>query len=417
MLQRGFSVINSHPWLMVVPGAAIAIAVFAFNAFGDALRDSLGLGTTPAQSGMKRGKLGITSVAEVTAPSAVDTDGEALALAPPDANPPMLAVHGLEVEFATSHGRVTVVEDVSFEVGRGEVVGLVGESGCGKSVTSTSIMRLLPTPPARIVKGSVRLDGREVLDLSVKDIRATRGSEIAKEIQDPMSSLNPAFTVGNQLIEAVRLHHKVSKATAGARALELLELVGIPDPQSRIDEYPHRLSGGMRQRVIIAMALANEPKLLIADEPTTALDVTVQAQILELLAQLRSELGMSMLFVTHDLGVVAEMCDRVVVMYAGQVVEEAPVEVIFSEAAHPYTRALLSSIPQSSEQLDRLVSIPGRVPVPGAWPTGCRFAPRCPFVIDECSQPVPLEQFAPGHQARCIRSDVVAASATTGAGA
>ena len=256
-------------------------------------------------------------------------------------------------------------------------MGLVGESGSGKSVTSMSIMRLIPSPPGRITGGAVFFEGRNLLELPFAEMRELRGSDLSMVFQDPMSSLDPSFTIGHQLVEGIRLHQSVRRAQAKARAVELLDLVGIPDAKSRMGEYAHRLSGGMRQRVMIAMALLNDPKFLIADEPTTALDVTIQAQILELLKRLQEELGMSMIFVTHDLGVVADICDRVLVMYAGQIVEHAPVHDLYAQPLHPYTEALLGAIPRADETLARLVTIPGVVPVPGAWPSGCRFAPRC----------------------------------------
>jgi peptide/nickel transport system permease protein len=355
MLQEAFQTIYSHPYQMFVPGLAIGLTVLAYNTIGDALRDALGLAGAHTVKGMKRGKLGITSVKE-------------MAPAPPAPPEPLLSVQGLAVEFATSRGLVTAVDDVSFDVRSGEVVGLVGESGCGKSVSSLSIMRLIPTPPGRIRGGRVYFEGRDLLSMPFEELRQVRGDRMSMVFQDPMSSLNPAFTIGNQLVEAIRLHRGTSRAQATNRAAELLDLVGIPDARSRLDEYPHRLSGGMRQRVLIAMALSNDPKLLIADEPTTALDVTIQAQILELLKSLRQQFHMAVIFVTHDLGVVADICDRVAVMYAGQVVEQASVHELFSRPAHPYTRALLKAMPQTAEAHSHLNSIPGRVPIPGNWP-------------------------------------------------
>jgi oligopeptide/dipeptide ABC transporter ATP-binding protein len=304
---------------------------------------------------------------------------------------------------------------VSFSVAPGEVLGLVGESGSGKSVTSLAIMRLIPSPPGRITGGAVFFEGKNVLDMGFEEMRDLRGNHLSMVFQDPMSSLDPCFQVGHQLVEAIRLHSQVPRKRAEARALELLDLVGIPDPRSRMKEYPHRLSGGMRQRVMIAMALINDPKFLIADEPTTALDVTIQAQILELLKRLQSELGMSMIFVTHDLGVVADICDRVVVMYAGQVVEQAKVFDLYARPLHPYTEALMGAIPRADEVAERLVTIPGVVPTPDRWPVGCRFADRCTYAVPECREaPLALESVrGNGRLARCIRSDEILARVPT----
>jgi peptide/nickel transport system ATP-binding protein/oligopeptide transport system ATP-binding protein len=301
------------------------------------------------------------------------------------------------------------VDGVSFDVRSGETLGIVGESGCGKTVTSLSILGLLPTPPARIEEGSsIRFLGEELVGAAEHRLRELRGNEIAMIFQEPMSSLNPVFTVGRQIGEALRLHRGLDRAGARAEAVRLLAEVGIPDPASRVDAYPHQLSGGMRQRVMIAMALSCEPKLLIADEPTTALDVTIQAQILELLADLRERRGMAVLLITHDLGVVAEVCDRVIVMYAGQVVETGDVHAIFASPKHPYTRGLLGSLPVVDDPSKRLTAIPGTVPSPTAWPTGCRFRERCPEAGAGCEQAqslVELEQVhGDGRAARCWRA-------------
>ena len=272
-------------------------------------------------------------------------------------------------------------------------------------MTSLSVLRLLPTPPARILGGAVLLDGVDLMRLSPRELREIRGSEVGMVFQDPMASLNPAFTIGDQLVEAQRLHQDLSKKAARNRAVELFQLVGIPDPKRRLDEYPHTFSGGMRQRALIAMALSNDPRLLIADEPTTALDVTVQAQILELIRQLRDELGMAVMFVTHDLGVVQDLCDRVAVMYAGQVVELTSVAELFASPQHPYTAGLLQSRPAVGAALDKLPSIPGVVPSPAAMPAGCRFQDRCPYTLDHCrTEPVPLTELDRGrHAVRCVR--------------
>ncbi|MHB2165933.1 ABC transporter ATP-binding protein [Alsobacter sp. R-9] len=316
----------------------------------------------------------------------------------------------LQTHFRTEDGVVKAVDGVSFHVGRGETVAVVGESGSGKSVTSLSIMRLIP-PPGAIVGGSITFDGRDLLAMSGAEIRAVRGNEIGMIFQEPMTSLNPVKTIGDQIAEAVALHQKKDKRAAREVAVEMLDLVGIPDPRRRIDNYPHQMSGGMRQRAMIAMALCCRPKLLIADEPTTALDVTIQAQILDLMRKLQRELGMSILFITHDLGVVAEMADRVVVMYAGRVVEEGDVRDIFARPRMPYTRALMNSIPRLDRagERRRLESIPGTVPNLLRPPPGCAFAPRCSFASDVCTMAIPpLEDSGGGHMVRCARWRAIA---------
>ena len=295
------------------------------------------------------------------------------------------------------------MRDVSLSVDRAEFVGLVGESGCGKSMTALAVLRLV-TPPGRITKGRILLDGTDLLGLSEARMRRVRGARVAIVFQEPMTALNPVFTVGHQIVEAIRVHRKMSRREARHLAAELLERVAIPAPADRLSDYPHQLSGGQRQRVMIAMALAAEPELLIADEPTTALDVTVQAQILELLEELRRDLGLGILLITHDLAVVAEVCSRAVVMYAGRAVEEAPVEALFTRAAHPYTRGLLRAVPKLGERPPggRLPSIPGQVPHPAEIPGGCAFNPRCGEVLPECTG-APPELYAVGsdHRARC----------------
>ncbi len=317
---------------------------------------------------------------------------------------PLLLVEGLQVEFVTDHGWVTVVDDVGFTVERGETVGLVGESGSGKTVTSLAVMGLIPTPPGRVSRGRVELDGTELTALAVRELEDVRGDDVSMVFQEPMTSLNPAFTVGDQIAETVRRHRSVNRRAAKARAVEVLDAVGIPNAGSRARSYPHELSGGMRQRAMIAMALSCEPKLLIADEPTTALDVTIQAQVLDLFRSLRDDLGLAVLFVTHDLGVVADICDRVVVMYAGQVVEEAPVDDLYGRPRHPYTEGLLRAMPQIGGRGERLEVIPGRTPLPWAMPEGCRFHPRCPYAEDRCRQgEVELRTVARAHTSRCVR--------------
>jgi oligopeptide/dipeptide ABC transporter ATP-binding protein len=314
---------------------------------------------------------------------------------------PLLEVHDLRTSFHMEAGVARAVDGVSFHVDRGEVLGVVGESGCGKSVTALSIMRLVQEP-GRIEDGSrIRLAGRELTELSEREMRHVRGNDVAMIFQEPMTSLNPVYPVGDQIAESLRLHRGLGRQEARARAVELLRLVGIPLPERRVDEYPHQLSGGMRQRVMIAMGLANEPELLIADEPTTALDVTIQAQILELLLGLRARLGMGVILITHDLGVVAEVCDRVVVMYAGQVVEEGPVREIFASPGHPYTQGLLAAVPRPDQRGGQLAVIPGTVPPPTHWPHGCRFRARCPYSWDLCHDQPDLLDAGPGQRARC----------------
>ena len=319
---------------------------------------------------------------------------------------PVLRVHDLKTYFVTDRGSGTAraVDGVSFELAAGETLGLVGESGCGKTVMSLSILRLIPEPPGHILPGSfIEFEGRNLLTLPPRELRAVRGNRIAMVFQEPMTSLNPVLPIGAQVAEAALVHQKLSRANARSRTIDLLRLVGIPDPETRVDDYPHQLSGGMRQRVMIAMALICHPQILIADEPTTALDVTIQAQILDLLGRLRRELNMAVLLITHDLGVVAGSADRVVVMYAGQVVETASTKGLFARPLHPYTEGLLASIPRVDHPRERLRSIPGSVPPATAWPTGCRFHPRCPFAWDKCrtEEPPLLETGAAGHSARC----------------
>ena len=309
---------------------------------------------------------------------------------------PLLRVRDLKTYFVTEQGGGTAraVDGVSFELFPGETLGIVGESGCGKTVTSLSVLRLIPEPPGHIRPGSfIEFEGRNLLTLEPRELRAIRGNQIAMIFQEPMTSLNPVFTVGDQIAEAAIVHQGLARGAARTRAIEMLKLVGIPDPAERVDHYPHQMSGGMRQRVMIAMALVCHPKLLIADEPTTALDVTIQAQILELLDRLQAELGMAVMLITHDLGLVAGSADRVVVMYAGQVVEQAPTAELFAHPLHPYTEGLLASVPRldapAARARGRLHSIPGQVPAATAWPGGCRFHPRCPYVWDRCRQEAP----------------------------
>jgi peptide/nickel transport system ATP-binding protein len=315
---------------------------------------------------------------------------------------PLLELRDLHVQFPTYDGVVRAVDGVSYSIPRGKVLGLVGESGCGKSVTAFSTLRLIQNP-GKITGGDILFDGKSLLSLSETEMRAIRGNRISMIFQEPMTSLNPVFTVGNQIAEAVVLHQRVSWKEGRNRAIEMLRKVRMPNPEQRVDDYPHQMSGGMKQRVMIAMALACTPKLLIADEPTTALDVTIQAQILDLMRELQTDLGMSMLIITHDLGVVAEIADHVAVMYAGKVVEYAPVADLFANPLHPYTVGLFNSKPKMGERRERLEAIEGSVPNPLHFPTGCRFHPRCPKWVPECANGVPpLREIRRGHTAACI---------------
>ena len=313
---------------------------------------------------------------------------------------PLLRVDGLTTGFDSSGRFVPAVIDVSFQLERGETLCLVGESGSGKSLTAYSIMGLVP-PPGRIERGRVVFKGRDLLRLAEREMQKIRGAEIALVFQEPMTALNPVFTIGSQIEETLRVHGQATRQTARAKAIELLEAVQVPEPSKRVRDYPHQLSGGLRQRALIAMSLACKPDVLIADEPTTALDVTIQAQILELLRDLQKRLGLALLLITHDLGVVAEMADRVAVMYAGRIVEESAVDDLFSDAKHPYTRGLLGSVPGGAPGT-RLAAIPGTVPVPGALPPGCCFAPRCPSRFEPCATAHPgVTDFGPGRTVKC----------------
>ena len=321
----------------------------------------------------------------------------------------VLDVKGLRTVFFTNSGLFRAVEDVSFRVRRGETLAIVGESGCGKSVTALSIMRLVPDPPGRIVGGSITLEGQDLLTLDESEMRKIRGDRISMIFQEPMTSLNPVMRIGDQIAEAVRLHRPTTAKEAWQQAVQMLRLVRIPEPERRASEYPHQLSGGMRQRAMIAMALACRPALLIADEPTTALDVTIQAQILALMLDLQKELGMGLILITHDLGVVAQTAQRVIVMYAGKKVEEADVETLFANPRHPYTRGLMASIPavpsSGTNAEARLVEIPGMVPSLTRLPKGCAFAPRCSLAVARCHQEYPpLQDWGAGHLAACWRA-------------
>lgn len=316
---------------------------------------------------------------------------------------PLLSIKNLKTHFFTDNGVVRSVDGVSFTVDEGETLGIVGESGSGKSVTALSIMQLLPQRKGKIVEGNIHFQDLDLTKLNEKKMRKIRGNEIAMIFQEPMTSLNPSYTIGNQIGETLRLHMKLNRKEAEKRSIELLQQVGIPRAEKIVKDYPHRLSGGMRQRVMIAMALACNPKLIIADEPTTALDVTIQAQILELIQQMKRESNTSIIMITHDLGVVSEVCDRVIVMYAGRVVEEADVKTLFSSPSHPYTKGLIDSIPTLEEEVEWLEAIPGNVPIPSEMPEGCKFASRCKFAMDECFHKEPeLYDIGSGQKSRCF---------------
>jgi peptide/nickel transport system ATP-binding protein len=328
----------------------------------------------------------------------------------------ILEIDDLHTHFFTRDGVVRAVDGVSYNLAKGETLGVVGESGCGKSITALSVLRLIPQPPGRIVGGAIRFEGRNLLDLSETEMRGIRGNDISMIFQEPMTSLNPVLTVGNQIAETLMLHQGLSKRAALDRAIEMLTLVRIPEAERRIKQYPHQLSGGMRQRVMIAMALSCNPKVLIADEPTTALDVTIQAQILHLMQELKEKLGTAVILITHDLGVVAETAQRVVVMYAGRKVEEAPVEDLFARPLHPYTRGLMAAIPRLGSSLEekrqRLAEIPGMVPSLRGAMQGCSFAPRCAFATDRCrSEFPPLEDVGAGHVVACWNWNIATAEA------
>ncbi|MED4202525.1 ABC transporter ATP-binding protein [Neobacillus mesonae] len=319
-------------------------------------------------------------------------------------NEPILQIKDLRISFQSGKKFLPAVDGISFELREGEILGIVGESGSGKSVTSLAAMGLIPTPPGKIENGEIIFDGKDLKNISEKEWRKIRGNQISMIFQEPMTSLNPLFTIGNQLLEAIRLHTNFSKAEAKARSIELLKLVGIPRAEGILNEYPHQLSGGMRQRVMIAMAMACNPRVLIADEPTTALDVTIQAQILALMKDLNQKTNTSIILITHDLGVVAEICERVIVMYAGQVVEQGDVRTILKNPQHPYTKGLLKSVPDLRGKKERLYSIPGTVPIPGSVVQGCRFAARCAEAFEKCRMESPdlYQSEKDGHEVRCF---------------
>jgi len=400
MLRQAYdNSLFTSAWQSIVPGMAIALTILAFNTLGDGLRDVLGAGDSRAA--VRRGVRRVRTTRRPRPGTPADSAGRSGAT-DTDA---VLAIDGLSIAFATPGGEDQVLSGVSLTVGPGEVVGLVGESGSGKTVTALSILRLLPSS-ARIVSGSIQFQGTDLLTLRRKELTAVRGAGIGMIFQDPLTALDPSFTVGHQLAEAMLLHGRCSAREARRRAVEMLDRVQIPAAAQRVRDYPHQLSGGMRQRVMIAMALACEPKLLIADEPTTALDVTVQAQILDLLRQLQSELQMSILFVTHDLGVVSGFCDRVSVMYAGQVVETAPAPDFFARPLHPYGEGLITAVPHANvDRKERLAVIPGMVPLVSNMPSGCRFHPRCRYAEAACVDGPPQLRIDGEREVRCRRSE------------
>jgi peptide/nickel transport system permease protein len=378
-----------QPW---PAGIALFLTVLALNALGDGLRDAFAREA-------RGGRLG---VGQVTRPTVVEGTEPSR---PPETGA-LVSVRDLTVTFPRpSGGEVAVVQDVSFDIMPGEILALVGASGSGTSITALAMLGLVPDP-GRVQASSINLDGRDLVGLPFKEMRKIRGKDIGVIFQEPSASLNPAFTIGDQVGEPLRTHLGMSRRQAKARVVELLDRVGIPQAASRLDDYPHQYSGGMAQRVMIAMALACEPKLLIADEPTTALDVTVQGQVLDLLLDIRREFGMSILLITHDLGVVADVADRGAVMYAGQIIETGPLTEVFRAPEHPYTEGLLIAVPRNSHRVGALPTIPGTVPPPWEWPESCRFAPRCGYATDVCrAGPVPLRTSAPGRARRCARAN------------
>jgi peptide/nickel transport system permease protein len=384
MLDDARTYLGQQPFLAIPPGVAITLSVLAFNILGDGLRDALGREGGSQIAPQRAGKVQI-----------VETK-------PSDA---VLEVVDLQVRFPRpgSSEPMTMLEGISFSLKAGQTLGLVGESGSGKSMTAWSIMGLVP-PPGQVSRGSIRLEGRELLNLSEDQLQPIRGNQIGMIFQEPIAALDPAFTVGEQLAEVLQTHQQMNKTQAWERAAALVEKVGVPEPGKRLHDYPHQFSGGMAQRVVIARALACGPKVLIADEPTTALDVSIQAQVLDLLHSLQDQMGLAILFITHNLGLVADICDRAAVMYAGQIVEVGEVEELMLRPKHPYTAALLNAMPENQPGESELASIPGQVPPPWDWPPGCRFHPRCGFAQEGCrSGQIELRELAEGHQVRCLR--------------
>lgn len=408
MITDGVSVIDLQPWLIVPPGVAIGLTVLAFGLLGDAVRDASA--ERWATSPMRRRRFRPPAQSSPTTGPGTAMSGSNVASA---RRGDLLSVRDLDVTFALAAGEARVIQDVSFEVSPGETLGIVGESGSGKTVTALALIGMLPGS-ARITNGNVMFGGADLAAMSERELRRIRGKEIALISQEPMVSLDPVFKVGHQVAEAVRHHHSVSRKAARERTLGLLDAVRMPNPRNVADRYPHELSGGMLQRVAIARAIAGEPQLLIADEPTTALDVTVQSEILDLLYSIQADRGMSMLLITHDWGVVADTCDRVLVMYAGQIVESSDLEPVFRRPYHPYTEALLASNPHGAPVGEPLPTIVGTVPPPQLWPQSCHFAPRCRYADCECTQgPVQLRLVEDDRQSRCVHvAELVQAGAT-----
>ncbi len=389
MLAEGQTTLRQHAWGVVPPGAALILTVVSFNLLGDGIRDAIGRDSRTNQ---------LTQTKKRDEGSLQNYD---------HASGAVLSVRGLEVQFPSEGGPLQILKNVGFEIMPGETVGLVGESGSGKSMTALSALGLVPAP-GKVTAGSVQFEGSEITTLTENELNKIRGKEIAIIFQEPWAALNPSMTIVTQISDRLRIHEGMDTQRARERALELLQTVRIPDPERRLDEYPHQLSGGMAQRVGIAMALACNPKLLIADEPTTALDVTVQGQILDLLKDLQKEFGMAVLFITHDLGVIAEIADRVAVMYAGEIVETGTANALFKQPKHPYTNALLETLPHNGRADGKLPVIDGLVPPPSAWPSGCRFHPRCAFATDECkAEDVQLAPVGEDRLSRCVRLDEI----------
>ncbi|HEY8548096.1 MAG TPA: dipeptide/oligopeptide/nickel ABC transporter permease/ATP-binding protein [Acidimicrobiales bacterium] len=402
MVADAGDVAYTQAWLLVPTGALITLTVVAFNLIGDSLHDAAAGVAIVARPGTRPAVKPAVRPADRGAPDPVGAE----------AGPALLAVRGLEISFPAGDGWQPVVDDVSFDVRPGEALGVVGESGCGKTVTALAVLGLVP-PPGAVTGGSITFDGRELVGLSERDHERIRGSQIGFVSQESMVSLDPVFPVGELIAEPIRHHLGLSRRQAADRALELLELVGMTDPRATAARYPHQLSGGMAQRVAIAMALGAQPRLLIADEPTTALDVTTQAEVLDLFRKLQDELSMAVILVTHDLGVLADLCTRAVVMYAGEVVETGPVGELLSRPLMPYTDGLLRSDPHLATPSGRLPTISGTVPAPADWPAGCHFHARCPLATDRCrTEPIPLVEPAPGRASRCVRIEALAGERT-----
>jgi peptide/nickel transport system permease protein len=410
MLGDGRQLIINAPHVAMIPGIVILVLVIGINLLGDGLRDVL-------DPRLKSGALSRPVAQTDAAPAAERTTGAAEPAATEETAPdrrPVLSVRGLKTQFKLGSTVYRAVDGVDFDVAPGEALGIVGESGSGKSVTAMSILGLVPTPPGRIVEGRILFRGRQagaaedLVGAPLKRLQEIRGNRIAYIFQDPLTTLNPLLTVGEQVAETIRRHQGLTADKAWTRAVELLDLVQIPEPKDKAGAYPHQMSGGQRQRVVIAMALANEPDLIIADEPTTALDVTTQARVLGLLDRLRRETGAALIFITHDFGVVSEVCDRVMVMYAGRAVEAGPVDTVFATPKHPYTERLMACVPVLGQPERAIDAIPGLPPAVDRLPPGCAFAPRCPLAIDACRRgEIDLAPVGPDHAARCIRTDQV----------